>query len=159
MPNRHATAPRVATAIPRTRAFRFMIDPPFATSRARQSWILSLPVAGGLDRPLYRRAVLEQGRLDGGIHLLVDPRVVERHLVLAHRAHDALDLARRMRGRLHQDEPLHPRIVVGRVTFVATTLAQLAGELSERAVELAEVRVGAAHEAHEDRRLGLDLPL
>src|SRR6266705_1724883 len=127
MPKRHATAPRVATAIPRTRAFRFMIDPPIATDRARQSRILGLPVAGGVDRRL------------------------------AHRAHDALDLARRMRGRLHQDEPLHPRIVVGRVTFVAAALAQLARELSERALELAEVRVGAAHEAHEERRPRLAL--
>src|SRR5713226_2070662 len=80
--------------------------------------------------------ILEQRRLDGRIYLLVDASIVERHLVFPHRAHDALDLARRVRRRLHQDEPLHRRIVVWRVAFVAGALAQLAPQIPERAPEL-----------------------
>src|SRR5262245_15266630 len=93
-PIRHATMPAVATMRPRTRAPCFMGIPPCVTGRARQSRDRGLPVARGVEHRLEGRPVLEQGRLDGGIQLLVETRIVERHLLLAHRAHDAVDLAR-----------------------------------------------------------------
>src|SRR6266571_7136463 len=74
--NRQAITPADARARPKIRTPRFMSVPPFSAGCAQQSRILGLPVTRGVDCRLERRPVLEQGRLDDGIHLLVDPRLV-----------------------------------------------------------------------------------
>src|SRR6266540_2193968 len=135
--NRQAIIPRVATARPKARMPRFMDNPPSATGgshqratdrdgphhvsrvKAASSRVSGFPFARRVDYRLEGRPVREQRGLHGGIQLLVEAGIVERHLVLPHRAHDALDLARGMDGCLHEDEPLHPRIVVGGVASVA----------------------------------------
>src|SRR6185503_3110977 len=81
----------VPAATPMTRARCIMGSPPCdgpftSTTLPVPSRVLDFPVVSSVDQGLEGRPILEQRRLDGGLQILVESRVVERHLVLAHRA-------------------------------------------------------------------------